>query len=285
MKNLQPYLSISLIYWFLASSLIAQNLVPNGSFEETIRCPVMHDSTALKYWFVPTKGTADFWNTCKRAGNPSKPLPHPISGFQTAKSGNGIAGMATHNIILPDVREYIGVKLKNALEKDTTYVISFQVNLHDSSRNTTKIGIAFSTIRQVHRNLDPMYLTPVLETSSSVGHIDTASWTQVDGLYKAKGGEQYLYIGNFHPDKKSGVTFYQHVKNWFDTGTYYFVDDVLVANYSDSDFVGVREQFNQSSKQLIRVVDMMGQDTQIKPGTLQIYIYDDGSTEKVIRWE
>ena len=285
MNNIEKYLS--LIFCMVFSVINAQNLVPNHSFEGMIRCPIMHDSTALEHWFVPTLGSADFWNTCHVASNPSKPLPHPIFGYQNAKTGNGIAGFAVYNINPAyESREYIGIKLESALEKDTTYAVSFYINLHDSSRYLTTIGAVLLNYRITDRTSSTLHLSPAIEASGGVEKIDTASWTLIKGNYKAAGGEKYLYLGNFQNDQNSDVTFYQNVGKWFDTGTYYFIDDVsVVKDTSKIDIVGTEEIIIQNQKKLVRIVDMLGQESQSKPNAMYIYIYDDGSTEKLFRSE
>ena len=40
-----------------------------------------------------------------------------------------------------------------------------------------------------------------------------------------------------------------------------------------------------ASKNLIQILDLMGRETSFKPNTPLIYVYDDGSTEKVFRIE
>jgi len=40
-----------------------------------------------------------------------------------------------------------------------------------------------------------------------------------------------------------------------------------------------------TSKTLIQILDMMGRETTFKPNTPLIYVYDDGSTEKVFSME
>ena len=45
------------------------------------------------------------------------------------------------------------------------------------------------------------------------------------------------------------------------------------------------EELNANKVKLIGIVDLMGRDTEDKPNTLQIYIYSDGTTEKVFRIE
>ena len=40
-----------------------------------------------------------------------------------------------------------------------------------------------------------------------------------------------------------------------------------------------------STKNLVQILDLMGRETTFKPNTLLIYVYDDGSTEKVFKTE
>ena len=47
--------------------------------------------------------------------------------------------------------------------------------------------------------------------------------------------------------------------------------------------VGINE--NTLSEPLIKTFDIMGRETTFKPNTLLIYLYDDGSTEKVFTVE
>ncbi len=49
-------------------------------------------------------------------------------------------------------------------------------------------------------------------------------------------------------------------------------------------YVGMNE-LDLNSKKLVRVIDLMGRETEDKPNTVLIYIYSDGTTEKVFRVE
>lgn len=44
-------------------------------------------------------------------------------------------------------------------------------------------------------------------------------------------------------------------------------------------------ELDQPDKTLIKIVDSMGRETEIKPNTLLFYVYSDGTTEKVFRVE
>jgi hypothetical protein len=44
-------------------------------------------------------------------------------------------------------------------------------------------------------------------------------------------------------------------------------------------------ELNGTEKELVHIIDVMGKETEGKPNTLLIYIYSDGTTEKVFRVE
>ena len=48
---------------------------------------------------------------------------------------------------------------------------------------------------------------------------------------------------------------------------------------------GTHEIQKSDSKKLIKIIDLMGRETSFSPNTILIYIYDDGSTEKLIIME
>lgn len=50
-------------------------------------------------------------------------------------------------------------------------------------------------------------------------------------------------------------------------------------------FVGLPENEWSTSKELLKITDLMGRETEDKPNTLLIYIYSDGTAEKVFRTE
>jgi hypothetical protein len=48
--------------------------------------------------------------------------------------------------------------------------------------------------------------------------------------------------------------------------------------------LGINE-LNSENKKLIKMIDLMGRETLEYPNNIYIYIYDDGSTKKVVRIE
>jgi len=51
------------------------------------------------------------------------------------------------------------------------------------------------------------------------------------------------------------------------------------------DFTGIDELFNPQSKELIKIVNLLGQELEYTPNTVLIYMYSDGTSEKVFTKE
>jgi hypothetical protein len=82
-----------LIGMFFASGVCeAQNLVPNGDFEQYHSCPTFHSQLdSALYWFnpglyLPGNSTPDYYNAC---GSPPASVPDNFCGSQNALSGAG----------------------------------------------------------------------------------------------------------------------------------------------------------------------------------------------------
>ena len=103
------------------------------------------------------------------------------------------------------------------------------------------------------------------------------------------------------PDKKIYVSLGGHldvINNPDDQGLScnYVQDQILLSgtgtsglpNFVNSDLgtIGIEEQFyHQNSKEIIQIIDLLGRRVDFKTNTLQIYLYSDGTMEKVFRIE
>ena len=209
------------------TGLAQQNLVPNHSFEDYKRCPQQITSSAyrfpLKNWYVPSKATTDYFNSCANVVTVS--TPKNSLGYQNSRTGNGYIGIANR----PKWREYVQVEFKMALEKGNQYHVEFWVSLAEiSGRATTSLGVHFSNTKVVDlTTFSALPLIPQIQFSDSILN-DTIQWVKIGGKFLANGGEQFLTIGLF---PKSGLewekrnvqtnSLYRHV-------AYYFIDDVCV---------------------------------------------------------
>lgn len=238
------------LYSILHSELCsAQNLVPNPSFEQYTLCPDYQGQIIrLLNWYDPTQSSADFFSTC--ATNNMVAVPQNFVGTQNARTGNNYVGICTQYLThTPDlyISEAVQVQLTQPL-LNKTYYASFYVSLADSSEYCTKSIAASFSDTATHIN-NPWFLLdfPKHIFANQILN-DTSNWKQIDGYYRAHGGEQYITLGYFRNDTTAiDSIWFQNIYagGILDTGFYYYIDDVLVI---DSALVGITEYSEQQTE-------------------------------------
>ena len=194
------------IILFILTSRIggAQNLVPNGDFEQYSGCPVGYDDLdSSLYWFNPTvggnNGSPEYFNIC----SPTSGLQTPgnFYGYQPAHSGVAYSGIAIYIATLQNFREYIEVPLTAPLTANECYHFEMYANLGNVCKYTSDaISVYFSDTAIIGvPNYFPLPFNP--QINNLIGNVfDTLSWTNISGDYDAIGGETFLIIGNFRDD-------------------------------------------------------------------------------------
>ena len=210
-----------------------QNLVPNGSFEDTMNCPDNYDElNKTKYWYKPTQGTPDLFHSCN-----SMPyfigVPYNGAGYQNAKDGSAYAGIGmnfdTSNPALLNFREYLQIKLDNKLEFGKKYSVSFHVSRADSFFVGLKnIGAYLSDIPVTCNCSSALILSPQILHSDFI--TDNQNWTEIKGEFIANGSEQFLTLGYF---KNNNMTDTIILKSTSDFTAYYYIDKVSVVRLDD----------------------------------------------------
>jgi gliding motility-associated-like protein len=225
MSRLRILYLLAPFLWIFPDCL-AQNLVPNPGFERYIDCP---NNASMFYlaegWKAPSAGTTDFFHACAPQG--AVGVPQNGMGYQYARSGNGYAGFYAFQMIV-SYREYLQVKLKSPLKASLKYHVEFYVCLSDRIPiKLDNLGAYLSIVPPSSASAVLLYPSPVPQVRNPAGHYlaDTLNWMKIEGEFIAKGGEQYLTIGNFDDDEHT------HYHNE-DTGSdqaYYYIDDVSVS--------------------------------------------------------
>lgn len=210
----------------------AQNLVPNGGFENYTELPTDQSQIHLaKGWFAAksnSRNTPDYFHT-------DSPFPEKytvsvkyyrdVIQNESSHSGNAFVGFFARR-----GSEILGCKLISPLQAEQKYIVRFYVRLGLRSRYAVdNIGCAILSKAIFFRdnsgdrrgyNFQPQVVSP---TKKPI--IEKERWTKVEGVFKAKGGEQFLYIGRFASDKDSRIKKLKKTKNqgvW----AFYYVDDV-----------------------------------------------------------
>lgn len=226
MKNI---FTISLL--LTCSFCFAQNLVPNGDFEQYSACPTNYSQLdSALYWINPANGglggTPDYYNQC---ATQYMGVPDNDKGFQAANSGVAYAGLYLYQKF-STWHEFIQVPLTSALISNTSYHFEMYVNVADSAYYTSpSIGVYFSDTQVSGvNNALPLPFTPQI-TNDTTNAFDALNWTRVSGNYTAHGGESFLIIGNFksdaatvlHPSNINSVEPYR--------AAYVYIDDVFLS--------------------------------------------------------
>lgn len=222
---------IVLLIYLIPFGLMAQNLVPNGGFEEYSGCPSgpgigQFDSTL--YWINPAPfppgGSPDYFNECSSG---FLNVPNAYFGYQQAHGGGAYCGIGLWNSFYTDFREYIEVPLTTTLVKSTCYGFEMYINRPNDMRFVTEdVQVYFSdTAVTGITNWNVLPFTP--QIYNGTGNVpDTLNWTLVSGEFIAAGGEQYLIIGNFKNDSSTNLILTDSFASWDDA--FIYIDDVAL---------------------------------------------------------
>lgn len=223
------------IFLLISTTLAAQNLVPNPSFEEyTSGLGANINScglVAVHYWFTPTLSTDYFNANFNVFSDNSRGIPNNINGYQLARTGQAYAG---HAIFIPthgnnEYAEHLEIELIDTLIRDSFYQVElFLSYANDSNGAAGQYGVLFTSeaigdslcIPNTENNPMVIPTLPQLEYRDTF-LTDTLNWMQLCWIYQAAGNEKFMTLGAFGP-----------LDELLYTGTgpafYYYVDDVSV---------------------------------------------------------
>lgn len=226
----------------------SQNLVPNPSFEEYETCPtdVTLNSvpTLVPGWFLPTRGTSDYYNVCARY---QVGIPQNVMGNLFAIDGNAYAGIVliekplkknTLNKKSLNYREYLQAKLSEPLIKGNKYLVSLQFAIaNNSTYATNSLGICL-TVGKIKKRSSRKVLNykPKIVLTNMPIIVERNYWHTLSDTITAEGGEEYITIGSFYDDLKSDYSvlslseFNNSLKSWITDNeiAYYYIDKVIV---------------------------------------------------------
>ena len=222
--------SLIAVFILICSNLNSQvNLVPNYSFEQTNYCPHKYFSPPPSPWYLASMYGQFYINSCDTSNWSGVPI-NIIKGkksFQFARTGNAYIGNDYFN---GSDRTYIQIKLKDSLKSGHCYYAEHFINLPNSMGYACNdIGMLFtdtSFYSDTSTGTSKVYLaSPQVLNYSNPIIIDTLNWVKVSGVFTAKGGEQYLTLGNFNQYYKTKVLLINAAGYG---GATYYIDDVSV---------------------------------------------------------
>lgn len=212
--NVLVKLATSVAFFLLPHLAFTQNLIPNPGFEEVETCPDdLRQLNKARFWQEANAGTPELFHDC---------------GFNTDTrpyEGEGMAGI----ILLCDYDngvEYLQIKLADSLKENQRYCFSYYIKIDEKTPIAIdQVGAFFSKERLYSPNWSPFRKFPQVKTEKILG-AETKTWQKVEGVFRAKGGEQFMTFGNFY------ARYYLHEKlvkhdGWDKGGwsSYYYLDN------------------------------------------------------------
>ena len=228
-SNYLKVISTTVLITFSCSNIIAQNLVPNGSFEDTIPCAIGNpNQLPCPPWDSPTGGSPDYCSSIWSAGCLPSFISAPLNafGYQFALTGVAYCGFSTY-ATSPAVnyREYLQCPLVTPLISGNYYYVTFYVTASNNSHYVVdRIGACFTDSAIHAGGYHILNYLPQVENDSGNIIYDTLNWTLISGYFYATGGEKYITIGNFRKDNKTLIDTISGTQ--FES--YYYIDDVSV---------------------------------------------------------
>ena len=232
-KIIISFLSLSCIFTVMAQDM--DNLVSNPSFEETVGKIKRNGAiTVAVGWMSPTKAAADLFSEKVKNGYGT---PTNTVGVEDPQDGTNYAGFRAFSYNDKEARNYISSKLKYTMKKDQKYCVTFYVNLAEGSKYAANnIGVNFSKKQyNISEAKSILTETHVMDKDNEVIN-GLFGWDQICGVYRAKGGEKFITLGNF---QSNGSTVNQRMKkpkNFSGTSVvsaYYYIDNISVVAIDD----------------------------------------------------
>lgn len=228
-------LSFSLI----GLELYAQNLVPNGGFEEYSECPMFLGELDSKcdFWYgsIVTPGipmdenpSPDWYHSC---GLQEGMVPPDVGlGYQLPLMGDGIAGFIVYRGNNTGYREYIGSTLTQALVPNAQYSVRFNIVCDGNLGNriaVSQLGYRFTTF-PTFNSID--------EAANSFAHgsieqiiSDTLEWFEFESVFTADSAYQFVHFGLFYPESSIDTI---QIEGSMGINSYYFLDKISVEQIS-----------------------------------------------------
>lgn len=214
------------ICFVLSIFIDAQNLIPNGSFEQFYHCPTTTGQLDSCIGWHNVKNTPDYFNACADSIT-AVSIPSNVCGTQYPFEGNGYIGLYTY-LYWTFYREIIGTMLTYTMEIGNNYHISMRVsrgnwtNQADNQTATNKLGLRFTTFPYSLVNSPQINNYAQIYVDSVI--TDTMNWVLLSWDYVPDSAYTHVYLGNFFDDAHTdtiniGWTFGQ---------SYYYVDSVNI---------------------------------------------------------
>lgn len=216
------YYCLPFLLLFVTSNVsLAQNLVPNPSFEDTVLCPHSTNQVDRAAGWHPSRNSPDYFNECDWI-NGTLSVPYNFQGYQYAHSGVAYCGIIAFSHNDPNYREDFTCQLISPLTVGKKYDLSFYASWAGLLRIAcNKFGFLLST-----SNFDTLINAPLANFCQLYADsilTDSVNWTFIHKSFIADSGYSFLSFGNFFDSSQVDT-----LRSFPSSIAYYYVDDISV---------------------------------------------------------
>ncbi len=237
----------------LLGSQDVENLVPNPSFEtKNGKLRRSGQIEKAKFWFPATAEEPDLYS--RDVDKEEIGSPENYRGYCKPRTGRRFAGFRAYSFRDDEPRTYLTAELPNKLNSGVTYCVTMYVSLSDLSKyavNNLGIYLTKNDI-VVDEEKSLIYEAQVKDPKNKI-YKNRRLWKPLCKPYTAKGGEEYITIGNFTPNDKLETEKMRRMKRFkqpqiFDA--YYYVDDVSIKAVDNEAECSCKEKDKKKGKEM-----------------------------------
>ncbi|MCX6305664.1 MAG: hypothetical protein NT040_11940 [Bacteroidetes bacterium] len=223
---------LALLLLFIPVMLFSQNLVRNPGFEQKSGCPERPGQISLAdFWVSPNIGTPDYFNDCSTGLDYGTEFNK--KGGQVPYAGHAYAGLQFYNLNRNEFFEYLQTQLDSALVSGQLYCISAHVSLGKTGYAFREIG-ALLSVTEIRSQDAHKLKIPYTSLGNGQYLTDQDQWMCISGLYKAKGNERLLTLGDFSKGDEFWNIRTRSATDSLFKSTFYFIDEVSLVAVRDS---------------------------------------------------
>lgn len=212
----------------IVTTSFAQNLVPNGSFEEYSTCPFGTNQVYLATGWDRWYRSPEYFNAC--CENNWADVPQNFEVNQWPSHGNAYCGLASASGS-GDYCEIIGAALSEPLVPGLPVFVSLKLaagiggTIEDPRLTTSHVGVRFTVNEDIWLTKTPLpnFAHLYLEAPPSVA----SQWQVLNGFIIPDSAYEQISIGRFHEIDSVTVSVVNPDGNF--PSAYFLVDEVCVS--------------------------------------------------------
>jgi outer membrane protein OmpA-like peptidoglycan-associated protein len=223
------------------------------TYPDSIYPKGFHQIDLDKNFSNANKGTVDLFSS-RIKGALALGIPKNYVGLQDSIGSSNYFGLITYNSAnvcemkgfkkvceaKENYAEYLQIQLPEPCQAGRSYEVSFFVSLADySGFATSGWGLLFNENATKEADENRLNIEPSVSIEGMVTNIK--DWTELKGVYTAKGGEKFLTIGVFAKNfKQQPVAEYKYSKSFATTKAYYYLGNISLKEFEmDKDKDGI----------------------------------------------